>query len=260
MSTTVIVTGASRGLGLAASKILLEEFNANVVAVSRTPKESLPLIQELESKFADRFVYLSGDVSDSKTGQEAVKLALQKFKGLDGLVLNAGVVEPLQTLSNASIDEWKRAFDVNFFSLVSILKEAIPELRKSAESGRGGRVVFVSSGAATKSYQSWGAYGATKAALNHVAQTLAVEEPLLTSIALRPGVVKTEMQSVIRSKGEEGGMNKEDHKVFIKLHEDGKLLEPEVPGYVMASLVIRGEKDLSGSFVSLDDLGSHKKQ
>lgn len=64
------------------------------------------------------------------------------------------------------------------------VKESITELRKSK-----GRVIFVSSGAAVTGYQGWGAYGASKAAMNHLSITLAAEEPDITSIAIRPGVM-----------------------------------------------------------------------
>lgn len=64
------------------------------------------------------------------------------------------------------------------------VKESIVELRKSK-----GRVVFVSSGAAVTGYQGWGAYGASKAAMNHLSTTIAAEEPDITSISIRPGVI-----------------------------------------------------------------------
>lgn len=67
--------------------------------------------------------------------------------------------------------------------LYSICKHAIPHLRQTK-----GRIINVSSGAATGHYASWGAYGSSKAAMNHFTATLAVEEPDITSVAVRPGV------------------------------------------------------------------------
>jgi NAD(P)-dependent dehydrogenase (short-subunit alcohol dehydrogenase family) len=75
------------------------------------------------------------------------------------------------------------------------IKEAIPYLRSSR-----GSVIFVSSGAATNAYSGWSAYSASKAAINSIAQSLALEEPTITSLAIRPGVVDTEMQNDIRMK------------------------------------------------------------
>ena len=70
------------------------------------------------------------------------------------------------------LDEWKTHFDVNFFSLVTALKATLPSLRKSE---LGGRVVFVSSGAAIGNIAGWGPYNASKAALIHWGNTLRVE-------------------------------------------------------------------------------------
>jgi len=87
-----------------------------------------------------------------------------RYCGIDGLILNAGTVEPLCRISDDTpLDDWKRSFDVNFFSLVTAIKAALPYLRKSSDSGR---VVFVSSGAAVKGMAGWAPYNASKAAMN----------------------------------------------------------------------------------------------
>lgn len=84
---------------------------------------------------------------------------------------------------------------MNFFSAVSISKAAIPLLRESR-----GRIILTSSGAAVSAYATWGAYGSSKAALNHLASTLANEESDIVTVAIRPGIVDTEMQRDIREK------------------------------------------------------------
>ncbi len=96
---------------------------------------------------------------------EAIGLANKNFGHIDGLVLNAGVLDPMGKIASpdVSLDGWKAHFDVNFFSLVTALKASIPSLRKSE---LGGRVVFVSSGAAVGNTAGWGPYTASKAALN----------------------------------------------------------------------------------------------
>ena len=90
---------------------------------------------------------------------------MEKYKGIDGVVLNAGMLEPLANVAceDVPIEQWKEHFDVNFFSLVTALRATLPELRKSP---LGGRVVFVSSGAATGNTPAWGPYNAAKAAMN----------------------------------------------------------------------------------------------
>jgi NAD(P)-dependent dehydrogenase (short-subunit alcohol dehydrogenase family) len=89
---------------------------------------------------------------------------MKTYRGIDGLILNAGVLDPMCRIgSDTSLDEWRAHFDINFFSLVSALKAALPALRAS---DLGGRVVFVSSGAAVGGVAGWGAYNAGKAAMN----------------------------------------------------------------------------------------------
>lgn len=123
------------------------------------------------------------------------------------------------------------------------MKAALPALRKAK-----GRILFTSSGASISGYHGWGAYGASKAALNHLALTLSVEEPDVTSISVRPGVVDTEMQRDVREKHFET-MQETDVAKFHTLHKDGKLLRPDQPGNVMAKLVLNGSNALSGKFL-----------
>lgn len=77
--------------------------------------------------------------------------------------------------------------------------------------------------------------------------TLNVEEPDVTTVAIRPGVVDTEMQAEIR--GLNQVMDSQDAQRFKSLHEEGKLLRPEQPGHVMARLAVAPEKELSGKFL-----------
>lgn len=120
------------------------------------------------------------------------------------------------------------------------MKEAIPELRKT-----NGRVVFVSSGAALGAYAGWGAYGTSKAAINHLCAHLSVEEPSITSVAISPGKVDTAMQKYIREEGEVG-MAADIYAGLVNEHEKGILLPPEKPGSVIAKLVAGAKKEFSG--------------
>lgn len=106
-------------------------------------------------------------------------------------------------------------------------------------------MVFISSGAATGAYAGWGAYGTSKAAVNHICAHMAVEEPAITSIAISPGKVDTDMQKQIREEGKTG-MAAETHASFVNEHEKGLLLKPEQPGTVIAKLVDGANKEFSG--------------
>ncbi|KAF9247287.1 hypothetical protein BU15DRAFT_39073 [Melanogaster broomeanus] len=245
----VLVTGASKGIGFAVTKSLLEEHNANVVALSRsiTPELNLLIESHRSSLFA-----ISCDITDEVAQARAFSDAKDKFGPvLDGLVLNAGTLDPLARISNTTIalDAWKRHFDVNFFSLVSALQAALPALRSSPSTGR---VIFISSGAATGNIPGWAAYNAGKAAMNSLARTLAKEEPTIVSLAFAPGKVDTAMQETLRSTGD-AHMDDSDHKIFIDAHREGTLVNPFDVGYVIANLSLRAPLDLSGSFVRYND-------
>src|ERR1700761_9279485 len=123
------------------------------------------------------------------------------------------------------------------------IKDALPFLRLAS-----GRIIFTSSGAAQNAYSSWGAYGASKAAINHLAMTLKSEEPQVTTVAIRPGVVDTAMQKDIRETFLKN-MDDKDQQKFLGAKEDGKLLPPEKPGNVIAEVALNADKGLSGLFL-----------
>ncbi|KAI0204133.1 short-chain dehydrogenase [Astrocystis sublimbata] len=236
MSKAFIVTGASRGLGLAITEALLREKH-NVFAVARTEAD----LRKLKDKHGDDIEYMATDVSENSETPKIVAAAVHAFGKLDGLVINHGTLKPIGKIADADPDAWGRAFNVNFISAVALLQQAIPKLRESK-----GRVVFVSSGASSSAYVGWGMYGTSKAALDHLCAHLAVEEPTITAVTVSPGKVDTEMQKLIRDDGHNDGMSKEVHASFVAEHENGKLLKPEQPGTVIAKLVVGATRALAG--------------
>lgn len=179
--------------------------------------------------------------------KDLVSVANERFGRLDSLIINHGSLDPVKKIADSSPEEWRKAYDINVFSAVGMVQAALPSLRKSK-----GRIVITSSGAATGSYQGWGAYGSGKAVLNHLALTLSVEEPEVTTVSIRPGVVDTEMQRAIREEHNKA-MSANDQEKFHGLHKEGKLVRPEQPGGVIANLSLMADKGLSGKFLSWDD-------
>ncbi|KAK3705370.1 hypothetical protein LTR37_013343 [Vermiconidia calcicola] len=237
-SKVIIVTGASRGVGWAISHFLLRQSH-RVVIVARSEKP----LRELESQYPNQVAVLAGDLSDFSLGSQAVELASHRWQRLDGVIVNHGVLDPVKKLADTSAEEWRAAYDVNLFSAVAMCKASLQPLRESQ-----GRIVFVSSGAATNAYQTWGAYGSAKAAMNHLAMTIANEEKDITTVAIRPGTVDTEMQRDIREKHNQA-MDPSDVKKFAELKTSGGLLKAELPGHVIAKLVLDAPKELSGKFL-----------
>ncbi|PBL02447.1 NAD(P)-binding protein [Armillaria gallica] len=240
----VVVTGASRGIGLAVVKILLETFEANVVAISRTRTP------ELEVLASDGLLHIQCDVSDEPSLARAISQAEQHFSYIDGLILNAAALEPLCRIGDSTaLSAWKTHFDVNFFSLITAIRSALPALRRS---DIGGRIVFVSSGSAVKGTAGWGPYNASKAAMNSLCRTLSEEESKVISVALRPGVVDTDMQTMLRTAGGES-MSAKDYQKFLNYQAKGELLSPDLPGRVIAALSLQAPASLSGQFVAWND-------
>ncbi|KAJ1922006.1 hypothetical protein H4219_000353 [Mycoemilia scoparia] len=243
----IVVTGASRGLGKAVCHKLASQ-GANIVGVARSEKLLSELKDEIEKINPEcTFVPCAGDLSDGEIAKRIVNTAVEKFGRIDGLVNNAGALEPVKKIANCSVEEWKRHFDINVFAVMDLTKEALPYLRKSR-----GRTVNISSGASTRVYQAWGAYCTSKAALNMFSACLAAEEQQIVSVAIRPGVVKTEMQTTVYNEGAKN-MDPSEYQKFQKLHDESGLLPPEIPGSVIANLVLNAGRELSGRFLSFDD-------
>lgn len=242
MAKTIIVTGASKGIGLSIAQYLISNAH-NVTLIARSNE----LLEEIRARHPAQVRTIAGDVSDTSLLKQALDSTVKEFGQLDGLIINHGTLEPVARVVESEVEDWKRGFDVNFFSAVALVKIALPALRKT-----NGRIVFTSSGVAVNGYTAWGAYGATKAALNHLALTLGAEEPEVTTISIRPGVVDTEMQRDIREV-HSMSMHEKDVARYLQLHRDGGLLRPEQPGRVIAKLALDGPSELSGKFLSWND-------
>jgi len=238
MSQVIILTGASRGLGLAIAHYLLQrQHNLVVVARSEQP------LRDLEKQYKSQVAVLAADLADLSIGQKAVDLAKERFSRLDGVIINHGVLDPVARVADGDAERWRAAFDINFFSAVSLTSAAVPLLREAK-----GKIIMTSSGAAASAYPTWGAYGSAKAAMNHLAATLGSEEKDIVTVCIRPGTVDTEMQREIREK--HNSVMEADHvKYFANLKSSNGLLAPELPGYVIARLVLGATQELSGKFL-----------
>lgn len=196
----------------------------------------------MKEKYGDRVKTVTGDISDERVASKAIEKALE-FGSIDSVVANAGVLDPVNTVAKADVAKWRNLFDINFFSVVDLFQKALPHVKES-----NGRFVAVLSGALTKSYYAWGAYGASKAALNHLVQTMVAEDPQVNAISVAPGVVDTNMQEDIRTKFG-ANMTPESLQRFIDFHKNKELLPPEVPANLLVNLAVKGwGKNLNGGY------------
>ena len=192
MNRVVIVTGASRGLG-AATAFCLASGDAAVCLVARSEKALLAVETNILER-GGRAMAIPADVADREACGHIVERSLERWGRLDALVNNAGVLGPLAYTADAAPMDWLETLKVNVMGPYYLTRAALPLLRQTS-----GRIVNVSSGAATTALAGAGAYCVSKAALNHFTRILAVEEPGVTAVAVRPGVVDTPMQTLLRN-------------------------------------------------------------
>ena len=241
----ILVSGASRGIGRAVAR-WLGRAGAGVGLMARTVDGLEAAAEEVRREGGEALV-LPGDVADFDRCSQCVERAVERFGRLNGLVNNAGIVQPLAPVARTDPRAWQRNLEVNLLGPYALTRAALVELRADS-----GRVVNISSGAAQMVIESASAYCAAKAGLTHFTRILAAEEPDLVVVALSPGVVDTAMQEALREAGPES-MSTEQTETYRRLHLEGALVPPRLPARSAAWLVLKGPKALSGRFLSYDD-------
>lgn len=241
----MIISGASRGLGEATAR-LAAKMGAVVVLNARSQGSLNKVAQQIQMD-GGASQAIAGDVSKIEDCQHIVSETISKFGRLDALVNNAGTLGPIVRFAEADPLAWERTIAINLFGAVNLTRAALPYLRTS-----NGRIVHVSTGAALEPYHGFSAYGISKAALNHFNRALALEEPQVTSVAVRPGKVDTEMQTYLRREGAKG-MASEQYQNHLRLHAQGELLPPEKPGLSIVLLALNAPHSWSGEFIQWDD-------
>ncbi|MFF0451027.1 SDR family NAD(P)-dependent oxidoreductase [Streptomyces sp. NPDC004609] len=183
-----VITGASKGLGRALA-VALAERGWDLVLGARTGAV-LQESAERAGAYGTRVVAVAGDVTDAGHRGELLAAA-RELGGLDLLVSNASALgaEPLVRLEALPLAGLRAALETNVVAALGLVQEALPLLRAARE----GAVIAVSSDAAAEAYETWGGYGASKAALDHLAAVLAVEEPALRVWAVDPGDMDTDL-------------------------------------------------------------------
>jgi len=168
-SKTIIITGASSGIGAAAALLFAAE-GANVVLGARRSAQ-LEILVEKINRGNGRAVFLAGDVKDEGYADALVKLATKEFGTLDCAFNNAGIVGSMQPIPDMSVGNWNDVVSVNLTAAFLAAKAQIPVMRRQG----GGSIVFTSSfvGFSNGGMPGMGAYAASKAGLIGLVQSLA---------------------------------------------------------------------------------------
>jgi 3-oxoacyl-[acyl-carrier protein] reductase len=196
-----LITGGSQGLGKVIAEFFLRE-GANIVLCARSEKELLATRDELAKKFpAQKVSAKTCDVSNEAQVNELVAFALHELGTLDALVLNAGIYGPMGPTESVSLDEWRRALDINLFGVLLPSRAVIPHFKKVGH----GKILVLSGGGATNPLPNISAYAASKAAVIRLMETLAEE---LKSFhvdvnAIAPGALATRLVDEVLAAGAE---------------------------------------------------------
>ena len=187
-----VVTGASRGIGRAMA-LELARAGAHVIAVARTTGALEELDDLIRKETGEGATLVPLDVTDGPGVDRLGGAIFERWKKLDILFANAGVLGPLSPLGHIDPKDFEKVLAVNVTANWRFVRSLDPLLRQSDA----GRVVFVTSGAATKCRAYWGPYSISKAAVECLARTYAheCENTNIRVNILNPGPIRTAMRA-----------------------------------------------------------------
>ncbi len=182
---TALVTGASRGLGLALARRLAER-GWNLIITARDPGRLRGIRNELAG--ITHVAALAGDVTES-AHREALAVLARGHTGLDALVNNAGTLgpSPLPGLLDYSLEALSEVYQANVIAPLGLIQALRSDFKPGA------RILNVTSDAGVNPYPGWGGYGSSKAALEQMSAVLAAENPELKVYWVDPGDMRTDM-------------------------------------------------------------------
>lgn len=249
----VMITGASRGLGEALAKHLMEsEDQCHLICIARNVNRDL---QTLAAKKRIKLDFLQADLARVENLEDLMVKAFylidkEKVTGLY-LVNNAGTVEPIAPLAKVAALDLQHSVMIN---LAAPLALSAAFIRQSQSFRVEKRVVTITSGASKRAVEGWSVYCSTKAGVNLFTACAAAEEsdqPYGVQLAaFSPGVMDTDMQRIIRSSRKEDFRQLDD---FIRFKKEGVLRSPALVAEKLSEVMFAPDFP-NGAFVDLKDL------
>ncbi|WP_432448612.1 SDR family oxidoreductase [Aliiroseovarius marinus] len=239
---TVLITGASRGIGEAAAHVFAQA-GANVVLTARSASQ----IQAIANDIGDKALAVTCDVANWSQVKAAVDLAIARFGAVDVLINNAGMIEPIGPISESDPADWAHVIDVNLKGVYYGARAVLPGMI-----GRGsGSILTISSGAAHHPLEGWAHYCTSKAGVHMFNEALHLENAGkgIRAIGLSPGTVATQMQREIKASGINAvaQLNWDDH------------IPPEWVARTLLWMCSEDADEFKGHEVSLRDVAIRKR-
>ena len=236
----VAITGASRGIGAAAAREFAS-LGAKVVLMAR----SRDAIVELAGEIGDAALAVPCDVARYWEVEAAFNAAAQTFGGLDVVINNAGVIEPVARIENADPEAWGQVIDINLKGTFNGIRAALPHMALRSDGTGGGTILNISSGAATNALEGWSHYCSSKAAALMLTRSLHKEmgDKGIRALGLSPGTVATQMQVEIKASAMNpvAALDWTDH------------IPPEWPAKALAWMCTQAADPYLGNDISLRD-------
>lgn len=191
---TVAITGASRGIGAAAARAFADR-GAAVALMARSTAD----VDALAAEIGERAIALRCDVAAYEQVADAVARTVERFGGIDVLINNAGLMEPISHLATSDPSAWGHVIDVNLKGVYHGARAVLPGMIAAG----GGTILTLSSGAAHGPTEAWSHYCASKAGVHNLNRCIDKEtrDKGIRALTLSPGTVATRMQEEIRASG-----------------------------------------------------------
>ena len=239
MRKTVLITGASRGIGRAIATAFAKDGCNLVITCSKTENELLELKKELEEKYAIDVLASVGDVSDYAYVEQLFSHIEKRFNGVDVLINNAGI-SYVGLLTDMSIDDWNHIVGINLTSIFSTSRLAIPYML----SKKAGKIINISSVWGNVGASCEVAYSACKGGMNAFTKGLAKElAPSNIQVnAIACGCIDTQMNACF---------SEEERALLAEEIPAGRFGMPEEVASLALSLA-SGNEYLTGQIITLD--------
>ncbi|KAL1129477.1 hypothetical protein AAG570_014003 [Ranatra chinensis] len=240
----VLITGASSGIG-AATALHFAKLGANLSLTGRNLTNLNEIAKKCETISGTRPFLVAGELTNEKDTENVLKSTIDKFKKLDVLVNNAGIIE-MGTIETTTLDQYDRLFGINVRSIYHLTMLAVPHLIDSK-----GSIVNVSSVNGIRSFAGVLAYNMSKAAVDQFTRCVALElAPKQVRVnSVNPGVVKTELQR-------RGGLDEQAYANFLErtkeTHALGRPGEPEEVAHTIAFLASDHASFITGASLPVD--------